>query len=520
MDCERSLEPRPAVIHVLTDLRGFTQIATVRALFGLCLLGAACGGQGEVDGSAFDDSEPFQIVKTTLPNAQFGTQYGVTLSAEGGTPPVIRWRIRGGGRLPKGLEIDGAGISPTQARIFGVPREEGSFDFSVFATDVDGASDFARFTLNVLPDAPSPLVEAQLEPGRLGEFFVARFEATGVVASRYDWRLLSGEEALPQGLEFAPNSPSDELAEIRGTPEEGGTFAFEIQVQTGARFDTLRGELEIRFPEVRFVTEEVPDGERGEPYLTTIRVEGGAGQGIQWAIGRSPPNGLRLDLDAPGSSINLTGTPSAEGMTNFDVSAYDPVSGGLATRTFDILITEGRPPLKLLTLTLPPAAVMTPYDASLQASGGTPPYTWTVESELPPGLAVMGDRLVGMPQREASVDIDIQVRDSAGLASSNVVRLEIGPPRLAIISDVLPDAHVGDVYSADIVTQNGSDFGLLWYPGSGDAPPGLQLRSNSSPDGVLFGTPTQAGIYEFQVVVVDPATNRTDSQALMLTVRN
>ena len=453
-----------------------------------------------------------------MPNAQFGTQYGVTLTAEGGTQPVIDWRIRGG-KLPKGLRIDGAGISRNQARIFGVPLEQGTFEFTVLATDASTTIDFARFTLNVLADAPNPVVEVELAPGRIGEFFVARFEATGVVAPSYTWRLLSGEDALPAGLTFQPNSPSPELAEIRGEPQQGGTFAFEVQLQTGTGFDTVRGDLDIRYPELDFVTQGVPDGVKGEPYLTTIRVEGGAGEGIQWALGRAPPNGLRFDLGTPGTSINMTGTPTDEGMTNFDLIAYDPVSGGQAERAFTIEVSDGRPSLKVLTADLSPAAVMTPYDEMLRASGGTPPYEWTVENELPSGLSLMGDRIVGTPQREASVDVIIRVRDTLGLSSPRTVRLEIGPARLDIISDVLPDADVGEPYEADILTRNGPDFGLTWYSGDGDMPPGLQLRSNSSPDGMLFGTPTEAGTYEFQVVAIDPArSNRNDTQPLMITV--
>ncbi len=42
-------------------------------------------------------------------------------------------------------------------------------------------------------------------------------------------------------------------------------------------------------------------------------------------------------------------------------------------------------PLTILTLSLPQAQINQPYNVQLQASGGTPPYTWSIlGGVLPP----------------------------------------------------------------------------------------------------------------------------------------
>ncbi|MEM1024838.1 MAG: Ig domain-containing protein [Myxococcota bacterium] len=490
----------------------------MRAAVGLSLVGLACGGPADPGQEPLVEGKTLQIIKTTLPNAQVGTMYEAIVTAEGGSGVTVDWKVIRCCIAP-GLGLDAAGISPTQTRIRGVPRETGSFDFRIEALDAEGSTASARFTLNVLPGPPNPVIVETQGPGRVGEFFVARFEATGVVASSYLWRLNSGVASLAAGLQWVPGSPEDDMAEIRGTPEEGGLFQVELQVQTGTGFDTLRTELDIRYPELAFETQDLPDGQQGEAYLATIRVGGGAGRGIMWSLGSSPPNGLRLDTSAPAATTTLSGTPSGQGQTDFDVIAADPVSGSIARKTFSILVAEGRPPLRVLTAALPPAAVQTPYDQRLDASGGTPPYEWSVQNQLPPDLVILNNRLVGTPSREASVDLDLQVRDATGAAAQRTIRLEIGPPELSILSDILPDGKVDEPYEATILTRNGPSFGLIWYPGGGDIPPGLQLRSNSSPNGVIFGTPLQAGVYEFGVVVLDPGTNnRTDRRELKLTI--
>jgi hypothetical protein len=62
--------------------------------------------------------------------------------------------------------------------------------------------------------------------------------------------------------------------------------------------------------------------------------------------------------------------------------------GAVSTNALTFTITPAAPaPLTITTSSLPNARMGTPYSAPLAASGGTPPYTWSIASGiLPPGL--------------------------------------------------------------------------------------------------------------------------------------
>ena len=82
------------------------------------------------------------ITTSTLPDAQQGEAYTVTLAANGTTP--ISWDIMSGD-LPEGLSLDNnAGV------IAGVPEISGSFDFAVLAENANGFG-MKSFTLTVTP---------------------------------------------------------------------------------------------------------------------------------------------------------------------------------------------------------------------------------------------------------------------------------------------------------------------------------------------------------------------------------
>ena len=66
--------------------------------------------------------------------------------------------------------------------------------------------------------------------------------------------------------------------------------------------------------------------------------------------------------------------------------------------------------------TLPRGAVGSPYDATLTASGGTEPYTWSLTSgALPAGLSLGEDGVVsGTPTAEETADFTAEVADADG----------------------------------------------------------------------------------------------------------
>lgn len=71
-------------------------------------------------------------------------------------------------------------------------------------------------------------------------------------------------------------------------------------------------------------------------------------------------------------------------------------------------------PLQFLTKALPDGLAGEPYEVQLKASGGAPPYAWTLDpqSKLPPGLTFSKSGLVsGTPNLPGEYIFTIQLRD-------------------------------------------------------------------------------------------------------------
>ncbi len=71
-------------------------------------------------------------------------------------------------------------------------------------------------------------------------------------------------------------------------------------------------------------------------------------------------------------------------------------------------------PLAVATSALPRGTVGQPYAATLEASGGLPPYTWSlVKGALPPGLSLTSSgAIAGTPQAPAQRKITVRVTDT------------------------------------------------------------------------------------------------------------
>jgi len=72
-------------------------------------------------------------------------------------------------------------------------------------------------------------------------------------------------------------------------------------------------------------------------------------------------------------------------------------------------------PLIIMTTQLPPGTLETPYQATLMARGGTPPYTWSITSgSLPAGLSLnsISGVISGTPTMVGASNFTVQVTDS------------------------------------------------------------------------------------------------------------
>jgi hypothetical protein len=205
---------------------------------------------------------------------------------------------------------------------------------------------------------------------------------------------------------------------VRGTPSEAGGFDFQVLVsdsEEGERLQLLHLFLVSRNPAI--TTSTIPKGRQGEPYSATLIAEGGTPPYSWEHAGGSLPAGLQLANDG-----SLTGVPQEAGDFPFTARVSD---SGLREDMIGLTLRV-LAPLQIITTSLPQILLDREIDFLMTASGGEPPYTWSVDGILPDG--VMFDatgRLWGSSSTPGTTALTIRVEDADGFRDSGLFDLRV-----------------------------------------------------------------------------------------------
>jgi hypothetical protein len=308
----------------------------------------------------------------------------------------------------------------------------------------------------------------------------------------YQWSIGPG---LPAGLTFSASGI------ISGIPTNLGTFSFPVQA-TDAAQQIATASLSITVNPGPLTITTVPplfSGIVGIPYAQSFSASGGRPP-YTWSILSGSVAGLSLDP----TTGALQGTPQNAGTFNLTVQVADSV-GSKVSQNFSVVVNS--PSLTLIvTGQLPAGAAGVAYSQKLPvtASGGTPPYTWSITSGSVPGLDfdAANVALAGTPTTSGTFTLTVQVRDSAGLTSSRPFSVTITPGALNITTArQLPDSAFNTPFSQQF-TASGGVPPYTWS--ANGLPSGLTLDANS---GIISGTPLAAGSFSFAVTVQDSTLN-------------
>ena len=258
-------------------------------------------------------------------------------------------------------------------------------------------------------------------------------------------------------------------------------------------------------------TTSLPGGNVQSPYSQSVQSTGGIGTARTWSItaGSLPPG---LSISGATATATISGTPTTANVYNFTVTVSNP-QGQTDSQPLSINIQPAL--LNITTTSLPSGSATVPYSFFLNATGGSPPYSWSLAAgPLPPGLSLSsGGQITGTPTATGSYPISypvrIRVNDSSAGSDIQSFTLVIQAPALTITNP--PQAPVGVIgtpYSLTFAATGGSppyNFTLA----SGNLPAGLTL----APSGALTGTPTTANINTFIIRVTDSPPQIAPNQA-------
>jgi hypothetical protein len=436
-----------------------------------------------------------QITTTSLPNGQANVAYSTAITAIGGTKPYI-WSVSVGS-LPSGLVLNSA-----SGVISGTPTQSGAFSLTIQAKDSAGVPQIATKTLSLNVAAavtPVQITTASLSGGQANSPYGATLSASGGTTP-YTWSLASG--SLPAGLTLNAST-----GQIGGTPTQAGTSSFTVQVkdstpppQTATK--SLSITIAAVVPPVQITTSTLAGGQVSTAYSATLAANGGATP-YSWSLSAgSLPAGLSVS-----AAGQITGTPTASGTSNFTVRVADS-SAPAKTATANLSIAVAAvvtPPVAITTTSLPGGTVSSAYSATLAATGGKTPYSWSLSGgSLPAGLSVSsGGVISGTPTASGTVSFTVRVTDASAPAKTVTANLSIvvAPavtPPVAITTVSLPGGTVSSAYSATLAATGGKTP-YSWSLSGGSLPAGLSVSSG----GVISGTPTASGAVSFTVRVTD-----------------
>jgi hypothetical protein len=339
------------------------------------------------------------IITPEVPPAVQGSAYKAALQARGGVSPY-HWSVKSG-VLPPGISLN-----PITGNLSGTAKLAGDFTFTTEVMDSSPETpNSASMPMNLSVNSSSlQITTVSLPTAQTGTNFQTTLAAAGGKAP-YRWQVSSG--ALPAGVSL--NSTSGVLS---GIPTQSGQFAISIQVSDSMLPSAESTVKPLTLPVIlslQITSVAIPKGQVGAPFKSVESGSGGVSPYI-WSTMGTLPSGLTLDA----SSGAIAGTPTKPGVTSFTLVLTDS-AGNSVQRSSTIEIDSATPPLSIVTTSLAQATAGQFYTANVGATGGTPPYAWSVSSgQLPIGLTMSSSgNVTGTPTAGGQTGVNVTVTDSS-----------------------------------------------------------------------------------------------------------
>ncbi len=398
-----------------------------------------------------------------------------------------------------------AGVQGPYAAVAAIPANKTNYNeaaagdfirYRVVAFNVAGAVTSTPVLVTTL--TPPVITLIALPTGEVAVAYNQTLAATGGTGS-FTWSIAAG--ALPPGLSMSV------AGVISGKPNAAGTYNFTVQVTDLNSLIATRALRIVVLAVPVITTAPLPPGEVTLAYSQPQTFTGGLAP-YAWTVlvSGALPGGLAIN---PVTGV-ISGTPTASGTFNFTVRLTDAnlVS---STRALSMAVA---PALAITTASLPSGALVFVYNRALATSGGMAPLAWSIPAgALPPGLSINpGTGVIGgTPTAMGTFNFTAQAVDALGVVATRNLSIAV-LSLLKVSTPALPNGEQTVVYNLALAASGGV-LPLTWSVSAGALPGGLTMNAA----GVISGTPTAAGTFNFTVQVRDAALV-TATRALSIVV--
>jgi hypothetical protein len=304
------------------------------------------------------------------------------------------------------------------------------------------------------------------------------------------WTIVSGQ--LPTGLIL-----DSQTGTISGVPTAGS--ASPVTIQAADTKASAKKQFSFLVYNKLIINPVTPTNAHiNAPY--SLSLAGQSSSAIaSWTIsaGQLPP-GLTLAVSQSNANFaSIAGTPTQLGTFTFTIQVQDFTLPQTAMLDVSIVVDSH---VALTKSTLKNGGQNQVYSDSFTAVNGKAPYAWSIVGVMPAGLTLdsSAGKISGTPTDFGGFSYTVKVTDSSSPAQTDSAQGILNIAQQLQIFTNLGTAFINAPFSNSFSAIGGSSP-YTWNITSGNLPPGLTLASN----GLVFGTPSQLGSYNFQIQATD-----------------